>query len=102
MSLKISLRHAENVGIIDLAGRVTMGEAAGTLRDTIKDLVSKDSKNILLNLDSVSYCEAQIWQDEMSLKVYFAGSANNTPLVFAESDAKELWKYLDNIAEKPV
>lgn len=55
-----------------------------------------------LNLDSVSYCEAQIWQDEMSLKVYFAGSANNTPLVFAEEDAKELWKYLDYVAEKPV
>jgi hypothetical protein len=55
-----------------------------------------------LNLDSVSYFEAQIWQDEMSLKVYFAGSANNAPLVFAEEDAKELWKYLDYISEKPV
>ena len=55
-----------------------------------------------LNLDSISYCEAQIWQDEMSLKIYFAGSANNTPLVFAEDDAKELWKYLEYVAEKPV
>jgi hypothetical protein len=55
-----------------------------------------------LNLDSVSYFEAQIWQDEMSLKVYFAGSANNAPLVFAEEDAKELWKYLDYVSEKPV
>jgi hypothetical protein len=34
-----------------------------------------------LNLDCVNYCEAQIWQDEMSLKVYFVGAANNTPLV---------------------
>lgn len=56
----------------------------------------------VVNLDSVSYCEAQIWQDEISLKVYFAGSANNTPLVFAEEDAKELWKYLEYVAEKPV
>lgn len=55
-----------------------------------------------LNLDSVSYCEAQIWQDEMSLKIYFAGAAHNTPLVFAENDAKELWKYLEYISEKPV
>ena len=23
-----------------------------------------------VNLDSVSYCEAQIWQDEMSLKIF--------------------------------
>ena len=55
-----------------------------------------------LNLYSVCYCEAQIWQDAMSLKVYFSGSANNTPLVFSEEDAKELWKYLDYVAEKPV
>ncbi|MDH4186226.1 MAG: hypothetical protein OEV08_04445 [Nitrospira sp.] len=55
-----------------------------------------------LNLDSVSYCEAQIWQDEMSLKVYLTGSANNAPLVFTEEDAQALWKYLEYIAEKPV
>jgi len=35
-----------------------------------------------LNLDSVSYTEVQVWQDEMTVKVYFGGSANNTPLVF--------------------
>jgi hypothetical protein len=54
-----------------------------------------------LNLDSVSYCEAQIWQDDMSLKVFFAGSSNNTPLEFSEAEAKELWKYLDYVSEKP-
>jgi hypothetical protein len=54
-----------------------------------------------LNLDSVSYCEVQIWQDEMSVKVFFAGSANNTPLVFGEGEAKELWKYLEQIGQKP-
>lgn len=55
-----------------------------------------------VNLDSVNYLEAQIWQDEMSVKVYFTGTANNTPLVFSEAEAKELWKYLEYIAEKPV
>ena len=55
-----------------------------------------------LNLDSIAYCDMQAWQDEMSVKVYFTGSANNTPLVFGEGEAKELWKYLEYIAEKPV
>jgi hypothetical protein len=53
-----------------------------------------------LNLDSVSYAEAQVWQDEMTVKVYLL--ANNTPLVFGENDAKELWKYLEYVAEKPI
>lgn len=56
----------------------------------------------VLNLESVSYAEVQAWQDEMTVKVYFAGSANNTPLVLAETEAKELWKYLEYVAEKPV
>ena len=57
---------------------------------------------IALNLDQVTYAEAQVWQDEMSVKVYFVGSANNAPVVFAENEAKELWKYLEYVAEKPV
>ena len=55
-----------------------------------------------LNLDNVSYAEAQVWQEEMTVKVYLTGLANNTPIVFTENDAKELWKYLEYVAEKPI
>lgn len=55
-----------------------------------------------LNLDSIAYCEVQAWQDEMTVKVYFIGSPHNAPLVFGENEAKDLWKYLEYIAEKPV
>jgi hypothetical protein len=55
-----------------------------------------------VNLDSVSYCEAQVWQDAISVKIYMMGAAHNTPLVLNEDEAKEFWKYIDYIAEKPV
>ncbi len=58
MSLKISIRHVDNVAVLDLSGRVTLGEAAGSMRDSIKDLVTKDSKNILLNLTEVGYIDS--------------------------------------------
>jgi anti-sigma B factor antagonist len=58
MSLKISTRQVGDVAVLDLSGRITLGEAAGALRDTIKDLVSKDRKNILLNLAGVSYIDS--------------------------------------------
>jgi hypothetical protein len=54
-----------------------------------------------VNLESIAYCEMQSWQDEMTVKVYFAGSAHNTPLVFAEAEAKEFWKYVERLAEQP-
>ncbi|MCC6140499.1 MAG: hypothetical protein IT389_07780 [Nitrospira sp.] len=58
--------------------------------------------NRALNLDRVTYSEVQIWQDAISVKIYMAGTANNTPLVLNEEEAKEFWKYIEYVAEKPV
>ncbi len=55
-----------------------------------------------INLDNVTYCEVQEWHDTTNVKVHFAGAANNTPVVLTEEEAKEFWKYIDYIAEKPV
>jgi hypothetical protein len=58
--------------------------------------------NRALNLDRVTHCEVQVWQDAISVKIYMAGTANNTPVVLNEEEAKEFWKYIEYIAEKPV
>jgi anti-sigma B factor antagonist len=58
MSLEISVRRLENVSVVDLSGRITLGEASGRLRDTIKDLVTNNSKSILLNLAGVTYMDS--------------------------------------------
>jgi anti-sigma B factor antagonist len=58
MSLKLSVRQAGDVAVVDLAGRITLGEAAGTLRDTLKELLGKGQRNILLNLGEVTYIDS--------------------------------------------
>jgi anti-sigma B factor antagonist len=58
MSLKASVRRAGDVAIVDLAGRITLGEGSGLLRTTIKDLVNSGQKNILVNLKDVSYLDS--------------------------------------------
>ena len=50
MSLKINVRESGNVVILDLNGRITIGEEAASLRDTIKEHLDSGQKNILLNL----------------------------------------------------
>ncbi|MFO0731695.1 MAG: hypothetical protein U0361_12030 [Nitrospiraceae bacterium] len=55
-----------------------------------------------MNLDAVTHCECQVWGDSTTVKVYFSGAANNTPVVLSEEEAKQLWKYMEYIAEKPV
>jgi len=58
MSLKINVRESANVVILDLDGRITLGEEAASLRDTIKELLDSGQKNILLNLGNVSYIDS--------------------------------------------
>ena len=58
MSAKADVRQAGNVTIVDLSGRITLGEGSGLLHTTIKDLVASGRKNILLNLKNVSYLDS--------------------------------------------
>jgi anti-sigma B factor antagonist len=44
--------------VLDATGRITLGEGSSTFRDTIKELVAKGHKKILLNLGNVSYIDS--------------------------------------------
>ncbi len=54
MSLKINIRETGTVTILDLSGRLVLGESLALLRDTIRDLLESDQKQLVLNLDEVS------------------------------------------------
>jgi len=58
MSLKINVRETGNVVILDLNGRITLGEEVSTLRDTIREMLDAGQKNILLNLGDVPYIDS--------------------------------------------
>lgn len=58
MSVKAEVRESGSVSIVDLSGRITLGEGSGLVRSTIKGLVSAGKKNILLNLAEVSYMDS--------------------------------------------
>src|ERR1700758_5749465 len=56
--MKASTRQVDGITIVDLSGRITLGEGSVVLRDTIKDLLGKGQKKILLNLGDVSYIDS--------------------------------------------
>ena len=58
MSVKLTTRQVGDVTVVDVAGRITLGEGSATLRDAMKDMVSKNQKKILLNLGEVSYIDS--------------------------------------------
>jgi anti-sigma B factor antagonist len=58
VSMKISTRQVDGVTILDLGGRITLGEGSVQLRDSVRDLLGKGQKNILLNLGDVNYIDS--------------------------------------------
>jgi anti-sigma B factor antagonist len=58
VSIKTSMRQIDGVTIVDLSGRITLGEGSVVLRDTVRDLVNKGDKRILLNLGDVTYIDS--------------------------------------------
>ena len=58
MSVKLNTRQVGDVSVVDVAGRITLGEGSSALRDTLRDMVTKNHKKILLNLGEVSYIDS--------------------------------------------
>lgn len=58
MSMKVNNRQVDGVTVVDMSGRITLGEGSVVLRDTIRDLVGKGQKKILLNLGDVTYIDS--------------------------------------------
>ena len=56
--LNISERQAGDVTILDMDGKVTIGEGSVALRSAIRRLVGEDKKKILLNLSGVGYVDS--------------------------------------------
>ena len=58
MALSIASREVDGVTVLDLSGRITLGEGSVQLRDAIRDLIGKGQKSILLNLSDVNYIDS--------------------------------------------
>jgi anti-sigma B factor antagonist len=58
MSMKFKTRQVDGVTVLDLNGRITLGEGSVTLRDAVRDVLSKGSNHILLNLANVDYIDS--------------------------------------------
>jgi len=58
MSMKVKTRQVDGVTILDLSGRITLGEGSVTIRDAVRDVLAKGSNKILLNLGDINYIDS--------------------------------------------
>src|SRR5260370_13692878 len=58
MSLHATHRDAGKVTVVDLSGRIVLGDGSALLRKTIRGLLDDQRKMILLNLADVDYIDS--------------------------------------------
>jgi len=58
VSMKAMVRQVDSVTVVDVSGRITLGEACKELREVIRGELGKGHKNLLLNLGDVTYIDS--------------------------------------------
>jgi len=58
VTMKASNRQVGGINVVDMSGRITLGEGSVVLREAVKDLLAKGQKKILLNLGDVTYIDS--------------------------------------------
>jgi anti-sigma B factor antagonist len=58
LSLKIASKEVSGVTVLTLSGQIVLGEGSVQLRDAIRGLIGKGTKNILLDMGNVDYLDS--------------------------------------------
>jgi anti-sigma B factor antagonist len=58
VALRMTDREVNGVNVIDLEGRIVLGEESNAFRERVKSLLAAGKKKIVLNLANVSYIDS--------------------------------------------
>jgi len=58
LSIRVNNRQVGDVNVVEVIGRITIGEGSIVLRDSVQDLVQRKQLKILLNLGEVPYIDS--------------------------------------------
>ena len=56
--MKAEVRHIGHVSVVDLSGRITIGQGDVVLRETVLGLLAQGRLSLLLNLEKISYMDS--------------------------------------------
>lgn len=58
MSIRATARDVGRVTVVDISGRIVLGEGSAALRNMLRDLLSQGRNKIVLNLGDVDYIDS--------------------------------------------
>ena len=88
--LNIRERQAGDVTILDLEGKITIGEGNVALRSAIRRLIQEGKKKVLLNLSGVSYMDSSGIGELVSSHTTITGKEGQLKLLNLQAKIKDL------------
>lgn len=58
VKMQTTTRHIADVAVVDILGRITLGEGNAMLREIVRELLDKGNRKIVLNLSEVQYIDS--------------------------------------------
>jgi anti-sigma B factor antagonist len=56
--MKTNIRQIGHISVVDLSGKITIGEGDVALRNAVQEILESGNQHILLNLEKVSYMDS--------------------------------------------
>ena len=90
MHMTTSIRQVGGVTIVDVSGRIVLGEESGALRELVRDLLSKGHKKVLFNLGDVNYIDSSGLGELVSAYTTVRNKGGDVKLLNLTAKAKDL------------
>ena len=90
MSLNVKTRKVDGVVIVDLSGRLTIGEPVLLLRETLRVQVNDGAQSFILNLGDVSYIDSSGLGELVSAYTTIRNKQGDVKLLNLTAKAKDL------------
>jgi anti-sigma B factor antagonist len=81
MSATINNRQNGDVVLVDVGGKITLGDGSVAIREAVKKLVADGNKNIVLNLGEVTYIDSSGIGELVSAFTTVSNSGGNLKLL---------------------
>jgi len=58
LSVRVNIRQVGDIHVIEMVGRITIGEGSSALREAVRDMVARNQNKIVLNMAEVPYIDS--------------------------------------------
>jgi anti-sigma B factor antagonist len=90
MSVELNTRQSGDVVVVDVSGRITLGEGSSVVRDEMRALTDNGNKKVLLNLADVAYIDSSGIGELVAGYTTMANAGGNLKLLNLTKRVKDL------------